>query len=130
MTIASHELRRLLRFGIVGVASNAALYAAFIVQLQLAMPPLWAAATCYVAGVALSYVGNRAWSFESVAPHRADLPKFLLAHGVGIVSTLVVLDFLLGLLRPELAQLLNIALTAIVIYATLAWLGFGTARAD
>ena len=130
MTPGNNELRRLLRFGTIGVASNALVYAAFLVQLQLAVPPLWAAATCYAAGVAVSYVGNRAWSFESAAPHRADLPKFLLAHGIGIVSTLVVLNVLLGWLRPELAQLLNIAVTAIVTYASLASLGFGTARTD
>lgn len=130
MIVAGDELRRLLRFGIVGVASNAALYLAFLLLLDLAMSPSSAAVTCYVAGVALSYMVNRAWSFQSVASHRADLPRFLLAHGAGILSTLVVLDALLGWLRPELAQLVNIAVTAIIIYVNLALLKFGGARAD
>jgi hypothetical protein len=58
------------------------------------------------------------------------LPKFLAAHGVGILSTILVLNFLLGWLRPELAQLVNVAVTALVTYASLAWLGFGGVRAD
>ena len=129
MTFTSDELRRLMRFGIVGVASNAALYVVFLLLLQLAVPPLWAAAICYVLGVAVSYTFNRAWSFESRDSHREDLPKFLVAHGVGIVSTIVVLKVLLVWLRPEIAQLINIAITAVVIYVNLALLGFGGARA-
>jgi putative flippase GtrA len=129
VTFASDELRRLVRFAIVGVASNAALYLVFLLLLQLAVPPLWAAAICYALGVSVSYVANRAWSFESRDPHRADLPKFLVAHGVCMISTIVVLNVLLVWLRPELAQLVNVAVMAVITYLTLALLGFGGARA-
>ena len=130
MTVTGDELRRLMRFAIVGVASNAALYVAFLLLLQLAVRPLWAAAMCYVTGIAVSYVFNRAWAFDSRASHRADLPRFLAAHAIGMLSTILVLKVLLGWLRPELAQLVNIAVTALITYANLAWLGFGGARAD
>lgn len=130
MIATGEDVRRLMRFGIVGVASNAALYVAFLLLLQLAVRPLSAAAACYGAGVCFSYVLNRTWAFDSRDTHREDLPKFLVAHGVGILSTILVLRLLLGWLRPELAQIVNVAVTALITYASLAWLGFGGVRAD
>lgn len=121
--------RQLLRFGIVGLGSNLVLYLAYVLLLHLALQPLWAAAICYCSGVCLSYIFNRAWSFESRETHRQDLPKFLLAHGVGICSTMLVLTVLLEWLRPEIAQLINIGVTAVVIYGILLLLGFARARA-
>lgn len=125
MTILDRELRPLVRYGVVGVASNGALYVAFLLLLQLAVRPEVAAGICYGFGVCLSYVLNRAWSFQSRDTHREDMPKFLLAHLVGLCSTVLMLSLLLNWLRPELAQLVNVGFTAIIIYANLRLLRFG-----
>jgi putative flippase GtrA len=127
--MSARDLRQILRFGIVGVACNGALYLLFVLLIHAAVPPLWSAATCYGAGVCISYFFNRTWSFASSDAHGADLPKFLLANAVGLCSTMLVLNVLLGWLRPEFAQLVNIAVTAMINYATLLVLGFGGARA-
>lgn len=129
MNVTHPGRRRLLRFGIVGVVSNLALYLGFLLLIHLAVQPLWAAVTCYCAGICTSYILNRSWTFESRDVHSEDLPKFLLAHGVGFGSTIVVLNFLLAWLSPAAAQLVNITVTALMIYGTLLLLGFGGARA-
>ncbi len=128
MTSAVFARRSLVRFGIVGVASNLALYLVFLLLLTLVVEPLWAAAACYLMGIAVSYLLNRSWSFKSRDQHGKDLPKFLLAQGVGVCSTIFVLKSLLTWLRPEIAQLINIAITAVINYGVLLLLGFGGTR--
>jgi len=119
------ELSRLLRYGFVGLATNGALYLVFIALLRLGVGPTVAAGLCYALGVALSYLLNRRWTFASDASHGRDLPRFLLAYGIGLVSTMATITLLLRWLRPELAQVLNIAITALVIYASLRLARFG-----
>lgn len=119
------ELGRLLRYGIVGLTTNGALYLAFIALLRLGVGPTVAAGLCYVLGVALSYALNRRWTFASEASHGRDLPRFLLAYGIGLASTMATITLLLRWLRPELAQVLNIGITALVIYASLRLVRFG-----
>ena len=119
------EVGRLMRYGIVGVTTNAALYLVFIALLRLGLGPTVAAGLCYALGVALSYALNRRWTFASDASHGRDLPRFLLAYGTGLVSTMATITLLLRWLRPELAQVLNIGITALVIYASLRLVRFG-----
>ena len=64
-------------------------------------------------GVALSYVLNR-----------CDLPKFLATYAAVLVSTVVAVTVMLRRLSPELAQLVDIVVTPIVIYTSLPLLRF------
>ena len=125
MTVAALERRRLTRFGVIGLANNAALYLLFLLLLQMSVRPIWAAGVCYCVGVCASYIFNRTWAFQSRGTHKEDMPKFLAAHAIGVCSTIVVLDFLLGWLRPEVAQILNVGITAVIIYVSLSLLRFG-----
>ncbi len=120
--------RSLYRYGLVGIGSNLVVYCVFVVLIWGAVPPVWAAAICYVFGLGISYLANRRWSFESTAGHRSDLVRFLLAYGVGFVATLGFIFVLTQFLRPEVAQFLNIGLTAAVIYSCLRLFGFGKAK--
>lgn len=113
------------RYALVGVVSNLAVYCVFVVLIWSAVPPVWAAAICYALGLSISYLANRRWSFESTASHRSDLVRFLLAYGAGLIATLVFISVLTLYLRPEIAQVINIGLTAMVIYGCLRLSGFG-----
>ncbi len=115
----------LLRYCIVGVVSNFLVYCFFLVLIWSAVPPVWAAAICYGMGLAISYFANRRWTFESEASHCSDLLRFLLAYGVGLCATLVFISVFTLFLPPEIAQIINIGLTALVIYFGLRVLGFG-----
>jgi putative flippase GtrA len=119
------EINRIFRYGTVGIATNLSLYLLFLALLHLGLTPILAAGTCYCFGVALSYQLNRLWTFSSADSHRRDLPKFLLAYGIGLASNLLIITLLTNWLTPELAQLLNIGTTAIVIYSSLRVVRFG-----
>lgn len=117
--------KSLYRYGLVGVGSNLVVYGVFLALIWGEISPVCAAAICYALGLAISYFLNRRWSFESTAGHRSDAWRFLLAYSIGLVATLVFIFTLTFLLRPEIAQVLNIGLTAMVIYIALRLLRFG-----
>lgn len=119
------EAHRFSKYGVIGLASNAVLYFLFIALVYLGLSPVATAGLCYILGVSVSYIANRKWTFSSTEGHSRDLPKFLLAYGVGLASTLVTISVLLLWMPPELAQLINVAITAVVIYGMLRLLRFG-----
>ena len=119
------EARRFARYGAVGAATTILLYLVYLLLLAVGIAPVVAAGICYLPGVALSYVGNRRFTFASNESHRDDLAKFLGAYAAGLVSTLVTVTVMLRWLGPELAQLVNIVITPIVIYTSLRLLRFG-----
>ena len=114
-----------LRYGIVGLGTNGTLYLLFVALIWVGLAPALTAGLTYVLGVTLSYVLNRYWSFESTASHGRDLPRFLVSYGIGFVATMGFIVVLTRWLRPEIAQVLNIGLTALVIYTSLRLTGFG-----
>lgn len=115
----------LLRYAGVGLLTNGLLYVLFVLLIRAGLAPVATAAVCYGLGLTLSYVLNRRWSFQSRASHRRDLPRFLLSYGVGFLATLVFIWALTRWMRPEIAQILNIGLTAITIYLCLRLTRFG-----
>jgi len=117
--------KSLYRYALVGIGSNASVYLVFVVLIWSGVSAVWAAAICYGIGLILSYTLNRKWSFESTAGHRLDLARFAISYGVGFVATLVFITILTTFLRPEIAQILNIGLTAMVIYTSLRLTRFG-----
>lgn len=125
MAVPYNEIRRLSRYGVVGIATNLSLYLLFLLFLHCGLIPTVAAGVCYGLGVVMSYQLNRRWTFSSTDSHRQDLPKFLLAYGIGLISTLSMIMFLTLWLPPELAQILNIGITALVIYGSLRLFHFG-----
>lgn len=130
MTILRHEAVRFSRYGLIGLINNAALYLLFVALVYLSISPVLTAGLCYVFGVAMSYALNRRWAFASNRSHAHDLPRFLAAYGVGLASTLITIAILIKWLPPEIAQLLNIGITAVIIYSMLHILQFGTRGSD
>ena len=124
------EAGYLARYGAVGVISNLALYVVFVALIWIGMSPVLAAGLCYTGGVGLNYLLHRRFTFRSTAVHTADAPRFALAYGTGFVATLVFIALLSRWIRPEIAQILNILLTAGVIYAMLRFLRFGKGNPD
>lgn len=125
MTQLRNEIRQLTRYGATGIVVNLLLYLVFIILLRSGFTPTVAAGLCYGLGVIVSYQINRRWTFASTESHSRDLSKFLLAYGIGLASTLLTIAILMRWLPPEIAQVFNIGLTALVIYASLRVLRFG-----
>ena len=125
MNRLASEATRVAKYGVVGVVSNLTLYVLFVALIWLSLSPQWAVAICYVLGVALSYTLNRQWTFKSTSAHSRDLPRFLAAYGIGFIFTILAITQLVRVMAPELAQIINIGLTAGVIYLCLRLFRFG-----
>lgn len=115
----------LIRYAITGIVTNGMLYLLFVALIRLGLPPVSTAALCYALGLTLSYALNRRWSFKSQASHRRDLPRFLFSYGVGFLATMVFITVLMRWMSAEIAQFLNIGLTAVTIYLCLRLTRFG-----
>lgn len=92
MAVERHrvELRRVLRFALVGV-SVAALYALlFFVARGLGLVPWAANFLAFGLAVAFQYVAQTLFTFRAALKTRGQLPKFLLTIGLGLgISTLI-----------------------------------------
>lgn len=122
------ELRQLMRYGVVGTVSNVLLYCVYLLALKTGLTPSASAGLSFALGTVFSFVLNRTWAFKSQGAQSADLFKFLIAYGTGFVFTIIVVGILTRWMSPELAQVPNIVLTAILIYALLRGLKFGKAN--
>ena len=127
MTVLRAELGRLSRYGLAGLTTNFLLYLAFLSLIALGVHPILASGLCYVAGVSLSYVVNRRWTFASQASHARDLPRFVASYGLGLLVTFLSMAFLIRVISPAVAQLLTIGITAMSIYLCLRVFRFGEA---
>ncbi len=124
------EAEKFSKYGVVGLINNSTLYLLFLGLVFIGTDPVITAGICYVLGVAISYVLNRSWAFASTNSHMQDLPRFLAAYGVGLASTLMTIAILLKWLPPSIAQILNIAITAVVIFVMLRIFKFGNVEHD
>lgn len=116
---------RLARYGATGVLSNAAVFVVFLLLIWLGVPPIWASSLCYGLGVTISYIVNRRWTFASQGSHLSDMPRFLVAYGLGLGVTLISMFSLLKVMNPAPAQLITIGITALAIYVFLHMFRFG-----
>ena len=98
----------MLRFGLVGVAATL-LHVALVLALveRVAAPLYLANGLAFCAALALSYLGNHAWTFRASGRHEVHFPRFVavalagLALNQGIMALAVEglgLDYRIGLM--------------------------------
>ena len=76
------------RFVLVGLATNAALYAAYLLLTRSLLHPKTAMTVVYVAGGGLGFLGNRYWSFRHSSPAWGSFARYLAACAVGYAVNL------------------------------------------
>ncbi len=74
---------QLMRYGVVGLASNGLLYLAYLGMTAWGIPPKLAMSLAYLAGVVQTFVFNRHWTFRSAVNPRSALLRYGLAYGLG-----------------------------------------------
>jgi putative flippase GtrA len=110
---AKHELRTLVKFGIVGGSGYFVNLVAFDVASHLGAHYLIAATVAFLAAVGNNFYWNRRWTFAAVgsqAVHR-QARRFLIVSTISFFFSLGILDALvrLGGLNTLLAQAISIA---------------------
>ena len=84
-------MRQLLRYGLVGVISNAVIYFVYLLITYLGVEPKTAMTLVYIIGASIGFIGNRKWTFA----HRGDFSsaalRYMLAHLSGYLLNFLIL---------------------------------------
>jgi putative flippase GtrA len=84
-------MRQLIRYGLVGVASNLTLYFIYLLITYLGVEPKKTMTLLYIIGASIGFVGHRQWSFS----HRGDATraaiKYTAAHLSGYMLNFLIL---------------------------------------
>ena len=82
---------QLIRYGVVGVVSNAAIYFIYLLITYLGVEPKTAMTLVYIIGASIGFIGNRKWTFA----HRGDSSRaalrYVLAHLFGYLLNFLIL---------------------------------------
>lgn len=87
---------QLFRYAVVGLASNALLYGAYLALTRLGVEPKLAMTLLYAAGVAQTFLFNKRWSFRHGGTHGPAFVRYCaayaLGYGINFVALLLLVD--------------------------------------
>jgi putative flippase GtrA len=84
-------LRELIRFGIVGVLSNLALYIVYLVLTRWGADPKVAMSVAYAIGTVQAFALNRSWTFGHRGAMARPFARYVAAYAAGYLANLVIL---------------------------------------
>jgi putative flippase GtrA len=82
---------QLARYAIVGIVTNVLGYLLYLGITALGLEPKKAMTINYVIGVAISFAGNRRWTFSHDGPLGGSLLRFSIAHLAGYALNFTIL---------------------------------------
>lgn len=86
-------LGQMIRYGIVGIASNAVLYLLYLAITSAGMEHKLAMTLLYMVGVVQTFLFNKRWSFGHDGSHRYAFLRYAMSYGLGYVVQLTALYF-------------------------------------
>jgi len=84
-------MQQLIRYGLVGLASNAAIYLVYLFLTYLGMEAKSAMTLVYLIGASIGFVGNRNWTFAHRGGTSSAALRFVLAHVLGYMLNFLIL---------------------------------------
>ena len=82
---------QLIRYGLVGVVSNAAIYCVYLLITHLGVEPKTAMTFVYLVGASIGFIGNRKWTFAHRGNSSSAALRYVLAHLFGYLLNLLIL---------------------------------------
>lgn len=83
--------QQFIRFAVVGLLSNAALFVLYLVLTRAGLTPAVAMSLAYAVGVLQTFALNRTWTFSYAGGSAAPFVRYLAAYGVGYLVNLLLL---------------------------------------
>ena len=116
--VVNNALRQLVRFGVVGVLSNAVGYLLYLLLTATSVGPKLAMTLLYVIGVAQTFSFNKRWSFRYGGAHGSALVRYCLAYGLGYALNLLVLYVLVDRMEypHQIVQAMMIIFLAVMLF--------------
>lgn len=87
-------MRQLIRYGLVGAASNAAIYCIYLLMTAFGAAPKTAMTIVYLIGGSIGFIGNRKWTFSHRGGTSGAALRYVLAHLSGYLLNYLILFIL------------------------------------
>ena len=84
-------MRQLIRYGLVGAASNAAIYCIYLLMTAFGVEPKTAMTMVYLIGGSIGFIGNRKWTFSHRGDSSGAALRYVLAHLSGYLLNFLIL---------------------------------------
>jgi putative flippase GtrA len=109
---------QLLRYAVVGLASNAAGYLVYLLLTYLGMSPKLAMTLLYGVGATVSFLGNRRYTFRQQGALFGVGGRYVIAHGLGYVINLLIQVTMVDVLGypHQLTQAFGICVVAVFLF--------------
>lgn len=85
---------QMLRFAVVGLASNAVLYLVYLGMTAVALGPKLAMSLVYAIGVTQTFLFNKRWTFNHAGRHDTAFIRYVTVYAGGYLVNLLVLVWL------------------------------------
>lgn len=82
---------QVIRYSLVGMASNAAIYFVYLLITSLGLEPKTAMTLVYIIGASIGFIGNRKWTFTHRGNFSSAALRYMLAHLFGYVLNFLIL---------------------------------------
>jgi putative flippase GtrA len=93
-TPARPLIRQILRYGLIGLLSNASGYVLYLLLTHLGLTPTRAMTSLYLFAATLGFIGNRQWTFADQGNVQSSAARYTLAHLIGYAINLAMLRIL------------------------------------
>jgi putative flippase GtrA len=104
------------RYAVVGLVSNAVLYALYLAFTALGVAPKIAMTVLYALGVLQTFLFNKRWSFKDRGPEGAALVRYCIAYGSGYVLNLIILTVFVDRLGLPHQYVQGVTILVIAVY--------------
>ncbi len=116
--LSSKGFRQLVRYGLVGLGINAALYAFYLLLVFWGTEPKTSMSVVYVIGLGIGFYGHRKLTFFHTENFKHAIARYLISHlggyGINFFLLLVLVDFM-GL-SHALVQAVSVFIVAAYLF--------------
>ena len=84
-------MQQLIRYGLVGVVSNAVIYFVYLLITYFGVESKTAMTLVYIIGASIGFIGNRKWTFTHSGASSSAALRYVLAHLLGYLLNLLIL---------------------------------------
>ncbi|MBI3481177.1 MAG: GtrA family protein [Nitrosomonadales bacterium] len=85
------SMLQLLRYGLVGIATNLALYGFYLLMTYLGIAPKPAMTAAYITGALIGFAGHRNWTFSHQGAVLGAGARYCIAHLMGYLLNFLIL---------------------------------------
>jgi putative flippase GtrA len=90
-THTGNSTRQLVRYGLVGAASNALLYGIYLLITYFGIEPKRAMTILYIVGALMGFFGHRKWTFTHQGALLGAGARYFIAHSLGYLLNFLLL---------------------------------------